>query len=57
MYIYVGEMVSYSNQFMKSKSELVFIDSNDIADLEAILNQDTIEAFIKNSTTKEDLFK
>jgi hypothetical protein len=57
MYIYIKPMTSRGNQYMKSKTQVVFVTQETITEIKLHLNEEKINSFISSKNNVEDLFK
>ena len=55
-YVFVPEMTSSSNQFMKSKAWLFYVNDELVSELEGLLSDEAIDKFIKSKAVNVDLF-
>lgn len=56
-YIYIPSFESSSNQFIKSKGHLFYVNDELVSEMENYLSKEKIDKFIKEKSNKADLFK
>ena len=55
-YVFLPEFEASSNQFMKSKASIFYVNDELISELEGLLSDEAIDKFIKSKTENVDLF-
>jgi len=55
-YVFVPEMKASSNQYMKSKAWIFYVNDELISELEGLLSDEAIDKFIKSKAVNVDLF-
>lgn len=56
-YIFIPSFESSSNQFIKSKAHLFYVNDKLVKEMEDYLSKEALDAFVKNKSSADDLFK